>query len=61
MNTFWDWNYVISFMPKLLEGLVVTIEVTFVAFIIAAVVGLMMALGRRSAPKTQKTSKASKA
>ena len=49
MNTFWDWNYVISFMPKLLEGLVVTIEVTFVAFIIAAVVGLLMALGRRSA------------
>ena len=36
-------------MPKLLEGLVVTIEVTFVAFIIAAVVGLLMALGRRSA------------
>ena len=49
MNTFWDWNYVISFMPKLLEGLVVTIEVTFVAFIIAAVVGLLMALGRLSA------------
>ena len=49
MNTFWDWDYVISFMPKLLEGLVVTIEVTFVAFIIAAVVGLLMALGRRSA------------
>lgn len=36
-------------MPELLEGLVVTIEVTFVAFIIAAVVGLLMALGRRSA------------
>ncbi|HRV92045.1 MAG TPA: ectoine/hydroxyectoine ABC transporter permease subunit EhuD [Anaerolineae bacterium] len=36
-------------MPKLLEGLVVTIEVTFVAFIIAAVVGLLMALGRLSA------------
>ncbi|MCB9100844.1 MAG: ectoine/hydroxyectoine ABC transporter permease subunit EhuD [Anaerolineales bacterium] len=45
---FFDWEYVISFMPKLLEGLVVTIEVTIVAFILAAILGLLMALGRRS-------------
>lgn len=45
---FFDWNYAIEFMPTLLEGLVVTIQVTLVAFVIAAILGLLMALGRRS-------------
>lgn len=48
MTEFFDWSYVAEFMPTLLEGLVVTIEVTIVAFIIAALLGLLMALGRRS-------------
>ncbi|MCB0167456.1 MAG: ectoine/hydroxyectoine ABC transporter permease subunit EhuD [Anaerolineae bacterium] len=45
---FFDWEYAIGFMPRLLEGLVVTIQVTIVAFILAAILGLLMALGRRS-------------
>lgn len=48
MTDFFDWNYAIEFMPTLLGGLVITIEVTVVAFVIAAVLGLLMALGRRS-------------
>ena len=45
---FFDWEYAIGFMPTLLEGLWVTIQVTVVAFILAAILGLLMALGRRS-------------
>jgi polar amino acid transport system permease protein len=35
-------------LPELLEGLLVTIQATFVGFIIAAILGLLLALGRRS-------------
>lgn len=45
---FWDWQYVAEFMPTLLGGLVTTIEVTLAAFTLAAVLGLLLALGRRS-------------
>jgi polar amino acid transport system permease protein len=44
----WDWQFVIEILPRLLEGLVVTIEATFVGFILAVVLGLFLALGRRS-------------
>lgn len=45
---FFDWEYAVEFMPTLLRGLVTTIEVTFAAFILAAILGLLLALGRRS-------------
>jgi len=45
---FFDWAFAFEILPTLLEGLLVTIEATVVGFIIAAILGLFMALGRRS-------------
>jgi polar amino acid transport system permease protein len=44
----WDWSFAVEILPVLLEGLVITVEATFVAFFVAAVLGLLLALGRRS-------------
>lgn len=44
----WDWQFVIEILPRLLEGLVVTIEATLVGFILAVILGLFLALGRRN-------------
>lgn len=45
---FFDWEFVIEIMPDMLEGLWVTVQATLVGFAIAAVLGLLLALGRRS-------------
>lgn len=47
----WDWQFVIEIIPQLLQGLKITIAATLVGFAIAAVLGLIMALGRRSEKK----------
>lgn len=44
----WSWEFVREIMPQLLEGLKVTIQATVVGFALAAILGLLMALGRRS-------------
>lgn len=44
----WSWEFVREIMPQLLEGLKVTIQATIVGFALAAILGLLMALGRRS-------------
>ncbi|MCB0036756.1 MAG: ectoine/hydroxyectoine ABC transporter permease subunit EhuD [Anaerolineales bacterium] len=44
----WDWEFVWEILPELLEGLVITVEATIGGFILAAVLGLMFALARRS-------------
>lgn len=44
----WSWETAIEIFPILLEGFAVTIQVTLVGFIIALVLGLLFALGRRS-------------
>jgi polar amino acid transport system permease protein len=44
----WSWAFVIEIMPDLLRGLVITIQATIVGFALSAVIGLLMALGRRS-------------
>lgn len=45
----WDWDFTFNeVLPKLLEVLPVTIEATFGAFALALVLGLILALGRRS-------------
>jgi polar amino acid transport system permease protein len=44
----WSWEFVRAIMPELLEGLRVTIEATIVGFALSAILGLLMALGRRS-------------
>jgi len=44
----WDWQFTLEILPRLLGGLVVTIEATITGFIIAIILGLFLALGRRS-------------
>ncbi len=44
----WDWAFLQEILPELLEGLSVTIRATGFGFILAMVIGLVMALGRRS-------------
>lgn len=43
-----SWEFVIAIMPAMLEGLTVTVKATFVGFALAAVLGLVLAIARRS-------------
>lgn len=43
----WDWTFAISIIPDLLRGLWVTVQITLFGFVIAAVVGLVVAVIRR--------------
>lgn len=45
---FFDFQYALEILPQLLEGLVITIQASVVGFALAAIVGLLLALGRRS-------------
>lgn len=45
---FWDWNYVWEIMPQLLQASVITIEATLLGFLLAAVLGLVLAILRMS-------------
>lgn len=44
----WNWEYALDTLPKLLEGLKVTVYATLLGFVFAAVFGLLLALARRS-------------
>ncbi|MCM3634713.1 ectoine/hydroxyectoine ABC transporter permease subunit EhuD [Paenibacillus camelliae] len=44
----WDWHYVWEILPKLLTVVPITIAVTLAGFIIASVLGMPLALARRS-------------
>jgi len=43
-----DWQFALEILPRLLGGLVVTVEATLVGFVLAVVLGLFLALARRS-------------
>lgn len=45
---FFDFQFALEILPELLEGLVVTIQASLVGFALAAILGLLLALGRRS-------------
>src|SRR3546814_20964382 len=45
---FWDWDYTWEIMPILAEASILTIEATVHGFILAAVVGLLLAILRMS-------------
>ncbi|MDZ5696799.1 ectoine/hydroxyectoine ABC transporter permease subunit EhuD [Chelativorans sp. M5D2P16] len=45
---FWDWSYVWEIMPALLRASLVTIQATVLGFILAAVLGLVLAIMRMS-------------
>ncbi|MBX9457567.1 MAG: ectoine/hydroxyectoine ABC transporter permease subunit EhuD [Rhizobium sp.] len=44
----WDWNFVWQIMPTLLEGLKITLIASVLGAIVAAIVGLVFAILRRS-------------
>jgi polar amino acid transport system permease protein len=44
----WSWHVAGQVLPKLLPGLVVTVEATLIGSAIAMVLGLLLAIGRRS-------------
>ncbi|WP_300268644.1 ectoine/hydroxyectoine ABC transporter permease subunit EhuD [Microbacterium sp.] len=51
-NSFWNWEHAAAAFPEILEKfLTVTLVVTIIGSAIAAVLGLIIALGRRSAPR----------
>ncbi len=47
----WNWDYAFSILPPLLKGLIVAIQVTLCSFLVACIVGLLLALLRRSPMK----------
>jgi len=48
----WDWAYAFEIIPQLAWAAVVTIEATFIGFLIAATLGLVLALLRIAFPRT---------
>lgn len=44
----WNWEYALDVLPRLLEATVVTVQATVVGFLLALVLGLILALMRRS-------------
>src|SRR5690606_23775826 len=47
----WDWNFVWQIMPTLLDGLKITVLATVLGAALAAVIGLVFAILRMTAPK----------
>jgi polar amino acid transport system permease protein len=47
----WDWAFVIQILPTLIEGVKITILATVLGYILAAIVGLAIAITRRSKNK----------
>lgn len=47
----WEWDFVREIMPDLLRGLWVTVQATAVGIVIAMVLGLVLAIARRSTIK----------
>ena len=44
----WDWDYAFDILPDLLRALVTTIEITLLASAVALVLGLLIAIVRRT-------------
>ena len=44
----WDWGYTWEIMPDLMDGLIVTLQATAVGITIALLLGLLLAIARRS-------------
>lgn len=44
----WDWEFTLYLIPHLLKAIRITISATFAGFVLALVVGLLLALGRRT-------------
>lgn len=46
----WDWAFTLEILPVLAKAAIVTVEATFIGFIIAAVLGLVLAVARIAFP-----------
>jgi polar amino acid transport system permease protein len=46
----WSWSYTFEILPVLAKAAIITIEATFLGFIIAAILGLILALARVAFP-----------
>jgi polar amino acid transport system permease protein len=46
----WDWNYTLEILPILAKASIVTIEATLLSFVIALILGLILALLRMGGP-----------
>lgn len=46
----WDWSYTLDILPILVKASIVTIEATLISFVIALILGLILALLRMSGP-----------
>jgi polar amino acid transport system permease protein len=44
----WSWDYVVTILPDLLYAFRITISATFVGFALAAIIGLVLAITRRT-------------
>lgn len=44
----WDWNYAFSIFPEIFSALKITISATFVGFLLALILGLILTILRRS-------------
>ncbi len=51
MGDNWDTGYAIEILPKLFDGLIVIIQATLFGIVIAMILGLFFAMGRRSTPR----------
>jgi polar amino acid transport system permease protein len=49
-ETLWDWSYVAEILPILAGAAVVTIQATLLGFVLAAIVGLILAILRFAVP-----------
>ena len=47
----WDWDFVRQILPTLIQGVKITILATLLGSVLAAIVGLGIALARRSPNK----------
>jgi len=52
----WSWDHAYAVLPQLLKGLVITIEATIVASLIAYILGLAIAILKMSKSKTTRVS-----
>ena len=48
MNELWDWDYAFEILPILAKASIVTIEATILGFVLAATLGLLLAILRMS-------------
>jgi polar amino acid transport system permease protein len=48
---FWDWGFTFEILPLLARASVITLEATLLGFVIAAILGLLFAIGRLYGPK----------